>query len=606
MLFRHVATSAAVTLLCAVIASAQVSFSTHTYPNNNLWSTNEGRNGHLSVDLNGDGREDFVSGVNASFNSGCAGSFAVVLSQGDGSYGAPVCYSLPSGVALFFATGDFDATGTMDLVVTNERGDAWVFTNNGNGQLTINNHLSLAGEAGGIVAADVNRDGHIDLVYDVPNPTSNTQALYVLLGNSPGYPPGGVTFTEGPTTTFSNPEPPGALLAGDFDGDGRTDILSLGVSQVVNQVFWGDGTGHFTAGASFGPQQAYAPADINSDGTLSLIGMVPTASGYSNTLDLEHGHYNRAFTSQHVTLKHCAIGGDPVMADFNGDGHNDIVVAEDADCKGNGPYTLNFLRNLNNGTTTPTFAAEQVIYSTSDYIWQWHTLRASHSSRPDLTVWQSVYTNNTISNPEQLVLVNTTSGSFPCTPLNFRATGISLCGPTSNVVASSPVNMSFAGSNESPGRDMEIWVDGKKVDQAFSHAYSYYDFMNASVPMSNGQHTVDVYSVGWDYSVLFYRIPLSVGSNTCAPPSYQGITICSPLHDAVVGSPVSAWAAANGAGSPITRMEVWVDGVKQYSTFGSNTLKTQITLAPGNHQFDFYLVLMSGPTYHDIDMVQVK
>ena len=99
MLFRHVATSAAAALLCAVTASGQVSFSTHTYSDNNLWSINEGRNGHLSVDLNGDGREDFVSGVNASFNSGCGGSFAVTLSNGDGSYGAPVCYSIPSGVA---------------------------------------------------------------------------------------------------------------------------------------------------------------------------------------------------------------------------------------------------------------------------------------------------------------------------------------------------------------------------------------------------------------------------------------------------------------------------------------------------------------------------
>lgn len=607
MLFRHVATSAAATLLCAVTVSAQVSFTTYPYPSNNLWSTNMGRNGHLSVDLNGDGREDFVSGVGASFNSGCSGSFAVALSNGDGSYATPVCYSIPSGVALYFATGDFNADGAVDVVVTNDLGDAWLFLNNGKGVLTNGGAIQLAGEAGGIVAADVNHDGHIDLVYDVPNPSSNTQTLHVLFGTGPSYPPGGTSFTEGPTTTFSNSEPPGALVAGDFDGDGHTDILSLGVSQVVNQVFWGNGTGSFTPGASFGPHQGYAPADINSDGTLSLIGIVPTSRGFSNTLDLEHGHYNRVFTSEHVTLTHCAIGGDPVVADFNGDGYNDIVVAEDSDCKGDGPYTLNFLRNLNNGTTTPTFAREQVIYSTGDYIWQWHVLRASHSSKPDLTVWQSVFTNNAISNPEQLVLVNTTAGGFPaCTPLNFRATGISVCGPTASVAPNSPVNLSFAGSNETFGRDMEIWVDGKKVDEAFSHAYSYYDFIQASVPMSNGQHTVDVYSTGWDYSVLMYRIPLTVGSNTCAPPRYQGIVVCSPEGNAQVNSPVTAWAAANGGGSPITRMEVWVDRVKEYSTFGANALKTQILLKPGIHEFDYYAVLMNGPTYLDVDMVEVK
>jgi hypothetical protein len=124
--------------------------------------------------------------------------------------------------------------------------------------------------------------------------------------------------------------------------------------------------------------------------------------------------------------------------------------------------------------------------------------------------------------------------------------------------------------------------------------------------MSNGQHTVDVYSIGWDYSVLTYRIPLTVGSNTCAPPSYSGIVVCSPLNNSSeLTSPVTAWAAGNGGGSQIVRMEVWVDGVKEYSTFGSSTLKTQITLAPGNHEFDYYLVLGSG-TYLDIVMAQVK
>lgn len=377
------------------------------------------------------------------------------------------------------------------------------------------------------------------------------------------------------------------LAVGDLDGDGRTDVVTLGVSNVVNQVFYGDNAGHFSASGSFGPHTSYSPVDINSNGTMSLIGVLPPATGnYSNTIDIEHGHYNRALTSQHVTLTHCSIGGDPVVADFDGDGHNDIIVAEDSDCKGNGPYTLNFMRNQGDSTTMPTFAAEQLIYSTSDYIWEWHVMRASHSSKPDLTVWQSQYVSNQIMSPQQLVLVNTTSGNFPpCTPANFRPTGISVCGPTAMVVPGSPVNLSFAGSNESPGRDMEIWVDGNKVDETFTHAYSYYDFINASVPMSNGQHTVDVYSIGWDYSVLLYRIPLTVGSDTCAPPSYEGMVVCSPLENGKVTSPVTAWAAGN-AGGPITRMEVW----------GRR----------GERVLDFWLEYAQDPTYTQSRMARVR
>src|SRR5580698_8188371 len=98
--------AAALALLSPAAFAQNLTFSNTTYPNNNLWSENEGPNGHIRADLNNDGREDFISGNDGSFNSGCTGSFAVTLSTGDGAYAAPVCYTIPSGIALYFATGD--------------------------------------------------------------------------------------------------------------------------------------------------------------------------------------------------------------------------------------------------------------------------------------------------------------------------------------------------------------------------------------------------------------------------------------------------------------------------------------------------------------------
>jgi hypothetical protein len=37
-------------------------------------------------------------------------------------------------------------------------------------------------------------------------------------------------------------------------------------------------------------------------------------------------------------------------------------------------------------------------------------------------------------------------------------------------------------------------------------------------------------------------------------------------------------------------MEVWVDGVKKYATYHSNTLKTTIALAAGTQQLPYYIV----------------
>jgi hypothetical protein len=581
MLFRSSPFLLGASLFFAATASAQVTFSTTTYANNNLWSNN-GRNGHIWVDLNGDGREDFVSANDASFNSGCAGQFAVTLSQADGTYAAPVCYSLPSGNATYIAAGDWDGDGFIDLVVTNDLGNAWIFLNDRTGQLGINVELNFPAELGGIVAADVDHDGPIDLVYSIPNPSSNTQTIGTVI-NSKTY-----GWYLGPTTTFADTEPVCALNVGDFDGDGIVDVETLGCSLVHNHIFYGDNTGHFTAGPSFGTNNAYASADPNSDGILSVVGIL--APG--NILDLEYGHYNRTLTSQHISLKSCATAL-PVFADFDGDGNNDLIVAEDADCKGDGPFTLNFMKS--SGGLTPTFGPEQVIYSTPDTIFEVDVLRASHSNKPDLTVWQAQLVQNTITNPEQLVLLNTTTGSFPgCTPIDYQQGGITYCGAaTSWNIPSGPVHFSFAGANVTPGRDLEMWIDSTKVAEQHTNAYSKYAFLDTTQTISPGNHQLTVFSVGWDYSLLVTGHPLYVGATSCPAPSYQGFQVCSPTQNSVVTSPVTVTAQANWSG-PITRMEIWVDSTKVYSNFGSSTINTQVIVPSGHHQIGVYFVPASG------------
>lgn len=601
-----------------VAASAQVTFSTTTYANNNLWYQAGPPNTALRVDLNADGREDFVS-QNSTWNSGCTGSFVVTLSTVDGAYAAPVCYTLPAGVALYFATGDFYGIGTLDIAVSDEAGDLYIYKNSGEGTLTLASTLTLAAEASGLVGSDVNHDGHIDLVYDVPNSSNGGGTLYTLLGNGDG------SFTAGPTTTFAMAgEPAGSLAVGDFDGDGKGDIMAMGISFDNAAILYGDNSGNFTPGPVLGSPTVgvssanltwYQAFDVNSDGAMDLIGSPVTynfcGSGCyattteNNYLDLEWGHYNRTLTSQKIPLQHCpSVSAPPQVADFDGDGKADIIVEEDSDCKGSAPYTLNFMKGNGDGT----FQAEQVIYSTGDTIGNWHVLRASQSSKPDLTVWQYQDVNNTVTNPEGLVLVNTTTGNFPsCTPLNYRAGGISVCGPTSTVGAPSTVNFSFAGTNESPGRDMELWIDGQKVDENLTQTYTYHDFLQASVPLSNGQHQVDVFSVGWDYSLLLYSFPLLVGSDTCPVPD-GGLNPCSPLANAILpaGQPVLAYATgAVPSGTAIVRMEVWVDGVKEYSTFGQNSLKTELNIGPGWHQFAYFIVDSGGGNQAIIYYVQV-
>jgi len=589
-------------LVLVVASSAQtVTFSNTTYPYN-LWNQLAGPNGTVRGDLNGDGREDFVTTNTDNFGSNCNGSFAVVLSTGDGKYAAPKCYDLPSGNPTLIALGDFYGNGYLDVIVANDSGLVYLWQNDGLGGQSIGNTFTLEGVPAGMVAADVNGDNEIDLVYDVDSTDGSTTTLYTLLGDGAG------AFTgSGPTTTFSmNKEPGWALYYGDFDGDGKTDILVEGASQVEDEILYGNGEGGFTPGPIVGGSApkytAYGAFNINGDGTTDLIGApfsinVQGVNTYYNTLDIEIANTNRTLTSKTVTLKNCTVGGwPPQVADFNGDGIQDIAVVEGSDCKGDGPYTLNVLL----GNSSGGYGTEQVVYTSNDWIAEWHVMRASHSSKPDLALYQAVLQENQISDPEEVVLVNTSTGNFPtCTAPNYFATGFNFCGPTATTGLTSPVTFSLGAADQTLGRDINLWVDGKKVGESEKETYSHYDFLSATVPLSAGEHTVAAYAIGWDYTKKFVTYNITVGSSACAVPTSDGLNVCSPIGGpdeySTVTSPVLAQASgsANGEGN-IVRMEVWVDGVKEYSTFGSNTLKTSLTIAAGWHEFDYYIVSSEG------------
>ena len=81
-------------------------------------------------------------------------------------------------------------------------------------------------------------------------------------------------------------------------------------------------------------------------------------------------------------------------------------------------------------------------------------------------------------------------------------------------------------------------------------------------------------------------------STACSLPSTFGVHICAPANGSTVSSPVLVTAAAS-ATLYFSRMELWVDGVKKYST-NANPLQTSVTLAAGKHRFAVLAIYGDG------------
>jgi len=127
-------------------------------------------------DFNRDGNGDIVA-LDSTDNK-----VSILLGKGDGSFLAPVHYSVGS-VPMSLAAGDFDGDGKTDLAVIN-RASNNVSILIGNGDGTFQPQIQYIGfqQGAALVAADFNGDGITDLAVTVTQPNE----VVVLLSKSYG------------------------------------------------------------------------------------------------------------------------------------------------------------------------------------------------------------------------------------------------------------------------------------------------------------------------------------------------------------------------------------------------------------------------------------
>lgn len=294
------------------------------------------------ADMNSDGNLDLITNVGLAFDGG---NFDITFGSRYGSFSAPIItsdlmgvykselYPIPNETVI--ASADFNNDGIPDIArlnitdCTSCKSSVSIFSGSGKGYLNAGTSYPVDVVYGTTVVGDVNGDGKPDIVITrVPRPYDGlplgTDDISVLLGKGDGTVQPAISrhVLGAPAAGTTNTQ---TWLA-DVNHDGKLDLIGdWGVAL-------GNGDGTFQAPirlpSSISHITSMAVADLNHDGNPDLV-VAQSAAGVTTTIYTLLGSGTASYKiSSQETVQNNPLVPNLILADFNGDGYDDLAYID--------------------------------------------------------------------------------------------------------------------------------------------------------------------------------------------------------------------------------------------------------------------------------------
>lgn len=222
------------------------------------------------------------------------------------------------------AVADFNNDGIPDIATLSFSTGSPAAILLGNGDGTFKSPLNVASQVRQteFSISDLNLDGNMDLVVNQVN-SNGKYDIYVYLGKGDG--------------TFRIPIQVGSgsfgLVRGDFNGDGKPDLIVNATGSSTASIAFGNGDGTFKAPSQSIPSGVVGVFDINADGKLDIVVEGPVHQddiGYTSAFQVLLGNGDGTFRPAGSVPGYYTDENGPLLTigDLNGDGKPDFVITD--------------------------------------------------------------------------------------------------------------------------------------------------------------------------------------------------------------------------------------------------------------------------------------